>query len=565
MFLPETRDEMKRLGWKSLDVIIVTGDAYIDSPYIGAAVIGKYLLASGFRVGIIAQPDPSFPSDITRLGEPELFWGVTGGSIDSMVANYTPLKKPRKSDDLTPGGENCRRPDRAVIVYSNMIRRNFKNTKPIVLGGIEASLRRIAHYDYWSDTVRRSVLFDAKADYLVYGMGERSAREIALCLRSGHDPRTIPGICHIAKECPAGFVELPSYEEASSDRIKFIDMFDEFYRNNDPVTANGLVQRHGDRYLVQNPPQANMTPEELDAVHDLDFEREAHPLDAAKGRIAAQDTIRFSITTHRGCYGECNFCAIAVHQGATVISRSEGSILREAEKISKLKGFKGNITDLGGPSANMYGIECAKKLSRGKCRDKRCLFPEKCPTLIISHKKQIELLKKVSAIPGVKKVFVGSGVRHDMVFEDNEFGKSYLERLVNYHVSGQLKLAPEHSEESVLRAMGKPGIKYLKEFRAEFFKISERAGKKQFLTYYLIAAHPGCGEKEMKKLRNFVIKELGIRPEQVQIFTPTPSTYSTLMYYTGMDPVTRKWIYVERGHEGKETQKELITKLKSFK
>lgn len=563
MFLPATRDEMKKLGWKSLDVIIVTGDAYIDSPFAGAAVIGKYLLAAGFRVGIIAQPSTApGAADIERLGEPELYWGVTAGSVDSMVANYTPLKKPRRSDDMTPGGTNGRRPDRATIAYSNLIRRHFKNTRPIVLGGVEASLRRIAHYDYWSDSVRRSVLFDAKADYLVYGMGERPARDLARCLRSGHDPRLIKGICHISKEIPDGFLELPSFEEASADRAKFIDMFNAFYENSDPLTASGLVQRHGDRFLVQNPPQANMTEEELDAVYDLDYEREAHPRDAGAGRIAALDTIRFSITTHRGCYGECNFCAIAVHQGTTVVSRSAASIVAEAEKIARMKDFKGYITDLGGPSANMYGIECAKKVSRGRCADRRCLFPEKCPAMKISHERQIELLKKVAAVPGVKKVFVGSGVRHDMVFEDAEFGRSYMERLVRFHVSGQLKLAPEHSEEAVLRAMGKPGTKHLKQFREEFFKISERAGKKQFLTYYLMAAHPGCGEKEMKKLRDFVVRELGARPEQVQIFTPTPSTYSTLMYYTGMDPFTEKRVYVDRSHEGRQRQKEIITGLK---
>jgi uncharacterized radical SAM protein YgiQ len=563
MFLPTTIHEVRQLGWLGLDVILVTGDSYIDSPFIGTAVIGKVLLSAGYRVGVIAQPDFSSVEDIGRLGEPRLFWGVTAGSVDSMVANYTATRKPRRSDDYTPGGMNTKRPDRATIVYSNLIRRFSKRasgtTRPIVLGGIEASLRRVAHYDFWDDAVRRSILFDAKADYLLYGMAEKAVLEFANALRDGDDPRLIQGACYIAKEPPEGYLELPSYEEVVQDKAAFIEMFHRFYRNNDPVSARGLYQKHAGRYLVQNPPAPTETQAELDAVYAIDFERRQHPFYEQQGKVKALETIGFSIATHRGCYGECNFCAISVHEGTTVRWRSPESILAEAQRLAKHPDFKGYIQDLGGPTANMYGFECDKKLSKGICTTKRCIFPEICPLMKVDHGPQIDLLRKVRKIPGVKKVFVASGIRYDMLLCDRVHGDEYLREVVGQHVSGQMKVAPEHTEDHVLRAMGKPGRASLLEFKRRFDDLNRQAGKKQFLTYYLIAAHPGCTEADMQRVRLFASRELHIHPEQVQVFTPTPSTYSSLMYYTELDPFTGKPIFVEKDARRKERQKAIVT------
>jgi len=566
MFLPTTLAEVESLGWDALDVILVTGDSYIDSPFIGTAVIGKVLLGAGYRVGVIAQPDPKTDADIGRLGEPRLFWGVTAGSIDSMVANYTALKKPRRSDDYTPGGENTRRPDRATIVYANIIRRVSKRlhpgqpARPIVLGGIEASLRRVAHYDFWSDSLRRSVLFDAKADYILYGMAENATLEFAAALRDGHDPRQVRGLCYIAKDKPEGYLELPSYETVAADKLAFIDMFHTFYKHNDPLSGRGLYQQHGDRFLVQNPPAPYQTQAELDAVYALDFERAQHPYYEAQGQVKALETIRFSISTHRGCYGECNFCAIAVHEGRTVRWRSQKSILEEAGRIIRHPEFKGYIQDVGGPTANMYGFECDKKLKNGACPAKRCLFPEICPLLEVDHRPQLELLRQVRGLPGVKKVFVASGLRYDMILGDAVCGEAYLQEIVEHHVSGQLKVAPEHTENNVLDLMGKPGSEPLLKFKDKFDRLSRLAGKPQFLTYYLIAAHPGCSAQDMLRLKDFAREKLHVNPEQVQIFTPTPSTYASLMYYTELDPFTRRPISVEKDPRRKEHQKDILTR-----
>ncbi len=560
MFLPTTRAEMKKLSWDSLDVIIVTGDTYIDSPYIGAAVIGKVLYAAGYKVGIIAQPDTEGEKNITRLGEPALFWGVTAGSVDSMVANYTALKKRRRKDDFTPGEKNTKRPDRAAIVYSNLIRKYFKNTKPIILGGIEASLRRIAHYDYWDNKIRRAILFDAKADILVYGMGEKPVLKLANNLKTGKDWKDIRGICYISPHPKEEYTILPSYQEIKEDKKKFTSMFHTFYVNNDPLTARGLCQQQDNRYLIQNPPAYPLTQKELDRVHDLPYEREVHPFYKKEGEVKALETIKFSITTHRGCYGECNFCSITVHQGKVIQGRSEKSILKEAKLLTKLRDFKGYILDVGGPTANMYGIECRKKLKSGSCTNKRCLYPQICPNLKVNHKRQMEILKKVRQIEGVKKVFVASGIRYDMLLGDQKYGEKYLRELVKYHVSGQLKIAPEHTENNVLEKMGKPDQGYLKRFRDKFIQINKEQRKKQFLTYYLIAAHPGCREGDMYRLKEYTSKELKLNPEQVQIFTPTPSTYSTLMYYTERDPFTEKEIYVEKNLKKKGRQKEIVVK-----
>lgn len=564
MFLPTTRQEMLSMGWDSLEVILVTGDSYIDSPYVGVAIIGKLLAREGYRVGIIAQPDYSDITDIGRLGEPSLFWGVTSGCVDSMVSNYTALKKKRRTDDYTPGGINNRRPDRATIVYSNLIRRFSNNqhpqspSKPILLGGIEASLRRVAHYDFWGDQIRRSILFDAKADFLLYGMADKSILDFSACLRKGTDPSNVRGLSYISKEIHDGYITLPSFEEVSQDKNAFTNMFHVFYQNNDPINAKGLAQKHSDRYLIQNPPAVHPTQLELDAVYSMDYEYSQHPFYENIGPVKALETIRFSITTHRGCYGECNFCAIAIHEGRTVRWRSQDSIIAEAERLSRLSGFKGYIQDLGGPTANMYGYECSMKLNSGSCKNRRCLSPDICPLIKIDHSTNIELLKKIRRIKGITKVFVSSGIRYDLLFSDIDHCDEYMHELVNHHVSGQLKVAPEHSQENVLEKMGKPGNKELLRFKEKFDLFSKSAGKNQFLTYYMIAAHPGCSENDMRKLKEFSSKRLNIHPEQVQIFTPTPSTYSTLMYYTEKDPFTNTPIFVEKNPERKQKQKQII-------
>ncbi|MBU0985295.1 MAG: YgiQ family radical SAM protein, partial [candidate division Zixibacteria bacterium] len=531
-----------------------------DSPFIGVSVIGKMLMADGYRVGIIAQPDVHSNQDITRLGEPALFWGVSGGSVDSMVANYTATGRRRRSDDYTPGGENTRRPDRACIVYSNLIRRHFKQTRPIVLGGIEASLRRIAHYDFWSDRIRKSILFDAKADYLVYGMGERTIRELTRSLAVGDSPERLRGLCYISRETPESYRELPAYDTVSNDKRAFIKMFRTFYDNCDPVTAKGLYQQQDSRFLVQNPPAPYLEQTELDSVYAMEFENEQHPYYARGGDVKALETIRFSVPTHRGCYGECNFCSIAVHEGRTVRWRSEDSVVRHVEALTAHPKFTGHIRDVGGPTANMYGFECARKLERGACKRKRCLYPSVCKDLKPDHLPATHLLERLRGLPEITKAFVASGIRHDLILKDRRGGRKYLREVVAHHVSGQMKIAPEHSEDRVLSLMGKPGRKSLLEFRDMFYECTTDAGKNQFLTYYLIAAHPGCTEADMVRLREFTGRELRIHPEQVQIFTPLPSTWSAVMYYTETDPETGRPLTVEKTTAGRSNQKAVLAK-----
>ncbi len=563
MFLPSTRPEMTARGWEALDVILVSGDAYLDSPFSGVALIGRSLEAAGFRVGVIAQPDTQTIADIARLGAPRLFWGVTAGCVDSMVANYTATGRKRREDDFTPGGVNDRRPDRACLAYANLIRRAFRPCAPIALGGIEASLRRIAHYDFWSDTVRRALLFDAKADLLVYGMAEATVLELARRLRDGRDWHDLRGICFAAKDAPVDAIVLPAYEEVAgrvdSARAAFLEMFRLFAANQDPVTAKPLAQRHSTRWLVHQPPAPLPDSAELDRLHALPFELDVHPHDAARGPVRALDTIRFALTTHRGCYGECAFCAIAMHQGRQVVSRSADAIMAEAARFARHPKFRGILADVGGPTANMYGIACARAATRGACPNRHCLFPDICPHLAVDHRPQTALLRRLRALPGVRKAFVASGLRHDMVLADRAHGQEYLEELVAHHVSGQLKLAPEHSEESVLQLMRKPGVKKLLAFRARFLEASARRGLKQFLTYYFIAAHPGCTEAQMQHVRQFAARELGLLPEQVQVFTPTPSTWSTAMYWTERDPETGQSLFVEKGARARQAQKDALT------
>ncbi len=559
MFLPTTKEEMNQLGWSACDVILVSGDAYIDSPFIGVAVVGRMLEKLGYKVGIIGQPDINNEDDIKRLGEPRLYWGVSGGSIDSMVANYTATKKFRNTDDYTPGGKNTKRPDRAVLVYTNLIRRYFKNTVPIVLGGIEASLRRVTHYDYWQNKLKKPILFDSKADIIIYGMGEVALRELTFAIDKGEDYKDIRGICYISKEPIESYHQLPSFDECLQNKEKYIDLFDLFYDNNDPISAKGLCQKVDTRYAIQNPPCDYLNEQEMDEVSALPFTRELHPYHRPEGKVKCLETIKFSIQTHHGCWGECNFCAIGVHQGRTIRTRSEDSIVNEVKEFKEYKDFKGIISDLGGPTANMYGYECDKKLKLGTCDHQRCVDSKHlCSSMKPNHSRVINMNKKIRQMDGVKKAFVSSGIRYDLITEDKAFGYDYLKSLVNHHISGQMKVAPEHTEQHVLDLMGKPGKQTLIDFKKLYDKLNREAGKKQFLTYYLIAAHPGCEEKDMHELKRFTTQELKMNPEQAQVFTPTPGTYSAVMYYTEIDPITRKKIFVEKDTRRKEKQKEIV-------
>jgi uncharacterized radical SAM protein YgiQ len=520
-------------------------------------VIGHWLIDNGFKVGIICQPDIKSDDDIGRLGEPKLFWSVTAGCVDSMIANYTPTNKFRKDDDFTPGGVNNRRPDRACIAYTNLIKKYHKG-KPIVLGGVEASLRRIVHYDFWSDSLRRSILFDAKADVITYGMAERSNLLLAQRIRDGKDWHETRGICYISNEKPKDFIEIPSYEDCLQMEDNFIKAFKTFYYNNDPLIAKGMVQKHGGRYLVHNPPSIILDTETLDRVYESDYEDTVHPYYAKQGHVKSFETIKNSITTHRGCYGECNFCAIAVMQGRTVVSRSEDSIIREVRRITQRRGFNGIINDVGGPTANMYGFECAKKIKAGACQDKRCLYPKPCQYLPIDHSRHQHLLNRIGQEDGVKKVAIASGIRYDMIIADKTHGKEYLACLIKDHISGQMKIAPEHISDEVLRMMGKPGKDVLLEFKKQFDEINREQGKDQFLTYYLIAAHPGCYDHHMEELSSFCRNYLKTNPEQIQIFTPSPSTISTMMYYTRRDWNNTTNIKSEHSMQMKQIQKDIV-------
>jgi len=557
MYIPTTKIELKELDWEELDVIIVTGDAYIDTPYDGAAVIGKWLIKNGYRVGIISQPTLQSDEDILRLGIPKLFWGVTAGCVDSMVANYTATNKRRSLDDLTPGGHNILRPDRATIKYVNLIRQFCKKNVPIVIGGIEASLRRIVHYDYWDNKIRRSILFDSKADYLIYGMAEKSILEFANSIKNNQDLTNIRGLCYISKTKIDDHIQLPSYEEVLNSNSKLIEMFEIFYSNNEPTSSKGLFQKTGDRYLIHNPSQFYPTQSEIDNYFDLDFEYDAHPFYKQKGKVKALETIKQSIISHRGCFGECNFCAIAVHQGRKVISRSVHSIIKEVQKISSKPNFNGIIYDVGGPSANMYGMDC-KKFNE-HCHARRCLYPKKCKNLNNNHNDYLKLLDEISKISRIKKIFISSGIRFDLALNDNNYGEKFIYRLSEKYVSGQLKIAPEHISKNVLEAMGKTVNKEdLVIFRDKFMEYSKKARKNQYLTYYFMAAHPDCCQNDMIELRNFSRNNLKIYPKQIQIFTPTPSTYSTLMYYTEFNPFTNKKIFVEKSNQNKQKQKDIL-------
>ncbi|SHH20395.1 YgiQ family radical SAM protein [Thermosipho atlanticus] len=552
MFLPTTREEMDKLGWKYLDVILVTGDAYIDHPSIGVSLIGHFLVSKGYKVGIIAQPDWK-TDEITRLGRPRLFFGVTAGNVDSMVSNYTASRKKRKRDDYTPGGYGGKRPDRATIVYSNLIRKYFKNV-PIVLGGIEASLRRFSHYDWWANKVRKSILLDSKADLLVYGMGELATFEIAKCLEKYGNVdkcKNIRGIMWWTSSSVKG-IYLPSHEEVARDPEKYSEMFLKQTMFTDPFKKFKLVQKQDNRYVVQNPPQYPLSQKMLDEIYLLPFERKVHPFYLRKGEVKAIKTVKFSITAVRGCYGSCAFCALTQHQTTHLVSRSKESILEEVKILSRLKDFKGTIMDVGGPTANMYNSKCDIRSTRGQCT-KFCMYPRICANNESDHEDFLDLLYAIKSLPNIKNVFISSGIRHDLVLKDKRYGNEFIKRLPEF-TPGQLKLAPEHSHESVLRIMRKPNIDLFLEFKSKFEKYSRR----KYVIAYFIVGHPGEGKSENDHLKKFIETKLGYKPQQIQIFTPTPGTLSTTIYYTGIDPYTNEKVFVERSLRNRNLMKKNV-------
>ena len=556
-FLPVTRKEMEERGISRPDFVYICGDAYVDHPSFGMAIITRLLEHYGYSVGIIPQPDWKDPRSISVFGEPRLAFLVSAGNMDSMVNHYTVSKKHRKEDAYSPGGKMGLRPDRAVVVYGNLIRRTYKKT-PVIIGGIEASLRRLAHYDYWSDSLKRSVLLDSGADLISYGMGERSILAIASALNEGQSVdqiHHIPGTVYRSKEAPSGLV-LPSYEEMCKDKRKYAESFRIQYENMEAFSGKVLIESYGTQgYVVQNPPSKPLTQEEMDEVYDLPYTRAWHPMYDKLGRIPAIEEIKFSITSNRGCFGGRNFCALAFHQGRIVQTRSHGSILKEAEAYIKEKDFKGYIHDVGGPTADFRHPSCEKQMKKGVCTNRQCLFPKPCKNLKADHEDYLELLRKLRSLPGIKKVFIRSGIRFDYVEADPD--RHFLEELAKYHVSGQLRVAPEHVSDTVLHYMGKPEHAVYEQFRKDFEQANQKAGLKQYAVPYFMSSHPGCTLKDGVKLAEYV-RDMGFMPEQVQDFYPTPSTMSTCMYYTGIDPRTGKSVYVPKDPHEKAMQRALI-------
>lgn len=561
-FLPTTRAEADARGWDTVDFVYVSGDAYVDHPSFGSAIITRVLESHGYKVGFIAQPDWNDPESIAVFGEPRLGFLVSAGNMDSMVNHYTVNKKRRHDDAYTPGGKGGARPNHAAVVYSNLIRRTFKET-PIILGGIEASLRRLAHYDYWSDSLKRSILLDSGADLISYGMGERSIVEIADALAAGlsvSDLTFIDGTVFRTRslEHVVDYEMLPGWEEVSGDKRAFAESFAAQYRASDPVCGSRLVEAypHG-VYVVQNPPAAPLTQNEMDAVYRLPYARTWHPSYDEAGGVPALAEVKFSLTSCRGCFGECAFCALTFHQGRIVTGRSHESLLDEARAMTADPEFKGYIHDVGGPTANFRGPACAKQRTRGACTDRRCLGTKPCPAMKADHRDYTGLLRKLRKLPGVKKVFVRSGIRFDYVMADPDPDRTFLRELVEHHVSGQLRVAPEHVSDTVLAAMGKPPRAVYDAFCDAFEEINRETGKKQFVVPYLMSSHPGSTLAEAIELAEYV-RDMGFNPEQVQDFYPTPSTVSTCMYYTGLDPLSMEPIYVPRSPHEKALQRALI-------
>lgn len=556
-FLPVTRAEMEERGIWQPDFVYISGDAYVDHPSFGAAIITRLLESRGYSVGIISQPDWRKKESISVFGEPRLAFLVSAGNMDSMVNHYTVAKKHRRQDSYSPGGQKGLRPDRAVTVYGNLIRQTYKDT-PVILGGIEASLRRLAHYDYWSDSMKRSVLMDSGADLISYGMGEHSILEIAEALDKGIPVSSItfvPGTVYKAKKAPEGIL-LPSFEALSAKKEAYAGSFRIQYENTDPFTGKVMAESYGTKgFVVQNPPAKPLTQKEMDEVYELPYMGTYHPMYEKQGKIPAIEEIQFSITSNRGCFGGCNFCALAFHQGRIVQTRSHGSILREAESYREKPDFKGYIHDVGGPTADFRHPSCKKQMTKGICTNRQCLFPKPCKNLEADHRDYLELLRKLRHLPGIKKVFIRSGIRFDYVNADPS--PEFLNELAAYHVSGQLRVAPEHVSDQVLYYMGKPEHKVYEEFLKKFQRANEKSGKRQFVVPYLMSSHPGCTIKEAVKLAEYV-RDMGFMPEQVQDFYPTPSTMSTCMYYTGLDPRTGEKVYVPKSAREKAMQRALL-------
>ncbi|EOT2915594.1 YgiQ family radical SAM protein [Clostridium perfringens] len=559
-FLPICKDDMIERGWEQCDFVLVTADAYIDHHSFGTAIISRVLENAGYKVGIIAQPDWKSVDDFKKLGRPRLGFLVNGGNMDPMVNHYTVSKKLRKKDLYTPKGEMGKRPDRATIVYCNKIREAYKDVN-IVIGGIEASLRRFAHYDYWENKVRKSILVDSGADLLVYGMSEKQIVEVADFLNQGFDGkyiRHIPGTCYIADSLDEIYEEhivLPSFKEVSSDKRTYAECFKIQYDEQDPVRGRTLVQEHNGKYVVINKPEMPLSREELDRVYALPYQKTYHPIYEKDGGIAAIEEVKFSLVSSRGCSGNCSFCAITFHQGRIVTSRSEDSIVEEAEEITKYDDFKGYIHDIGGPTANFRKPACKKQLTLGACKHKRCMSPGICKNMEVDHREYLHLLRRVRKLPGIKKVFIRSGLRYDYIMADKD--DTFFKELVEHHVSGQLKVAPEHVSPNVLKYMGKPAGKTYDEFRRKFFRITERLGKKQFIIPYLMSSHPGCKLEDAIMLAEY-LRDINYQPEQVQDFYPTPGTLSTTMFYTGLDPLTMEEVYIPRSKEEKAMQRALL-------
>ena len=559
-FLPITREEMKERGWDQVDFVYVSGDAYVDHPSFGHAIITRLLESRGYRVGIIAQPDWRKPESVQVFGEPRIGFLVSAGNMDSMVNHYSVSKKRRKTDAYTPGGEMGKRPDYACVVYGNLIRQTYKKT-PIILGGIEASLRRMAHYDYWSDKLKRSVLLDSGADVISYGMGEHSIVELAEALDAGipvEDITYIAGTVVKTKSLDSIYDAeiLPSFEDLKADKMNYARSFYTQYLNTDAFNGKRLVEPYSEHlYVVQNPPATPLTQMEMDDVYSLPYQRTYHPSYEAKGGVPAIKEIKFSLISNRGCFGGCSFCALTFHQGRIVQVRSHESLIEEAKEITKDKDFKGYIHDVGGPTANFRHPSCKKQMEHGVCKTRQCLFPSPCKNLDADHRDYVSLLRKLRDIPKVKKVFIRSGIRFDYLLADKK--QEFLRELCEYHVSGQLKVAPEHVAGPVLSLMGKPEHKVYEEFTRQFHKMNERIGKEQYLVPYLMSSHPGSTLKEAVELAEYC-RDLGYMPEQVQDFYPTPSTLSTCMYYTGVDPRTMQKVYVPKSPHEKAMQRALI-------
>ncbi len=559
-FLPISKEDLIEREISQLDFVYVIGDAYVDHPSFGHAIISRILESHGYSVGIISQPDWKDKKSIAVLGRPRLAFLVSAGNMDSMVNHYFVSKKHRPADAYTPGGEVGKRPDYASVVYGNLIRQTFKDV-PVILGGVESSLRRLAHYDYWSGRLKRSVLLDSQADLISYGMGERSIVEIADALNSGiavKDITFIAGTVYKTKDISGIYdsLQLPSYDEMRSKPAAYADSFCKQYQNTDSFNGKYLIEPYPNNvYVVQNPPAKPLSTEEMDAVYDLPYQRTYHPSYEEKGGVPAISEIKFSLISSRGCFGGCNFCALTFHQGRIVQARSHDSILKEAVQMTKEEGFKGYIHDVGGPTANFRHPSCAKQMQMGVCKNKQCLFPKPCGNLTVNHSDYLELLQKLRAIPRVKKVFIRSGIRFDYLLEDKD--NAFFTELVEHHVSGQLKVAPEHISDAVLSKMGKPSNKVYELFVKKYNEINEKLGKKQFLVPYLMSSHPGSTLKEAVELAEY-LRDLGYMPEQVQDFYPTPSTISTVMYYTGIDPISKKKVYVCNNPHEKAMQRALI-------